>query len=176
MFSHSAKKRKHITHRISRVWYTDAIMRRIEFLLIFAAVAILVGIFYVAQQQKPAGSPLPHMTVRETTGVFPPSIPVESDAKMTSDYEVTLSDGRARATHMFESAVEPSGQVSFYQNFFSDTKNGWVITGQSHNGDQDAIVAENPSGTLTVNIAKNPLTGHTVIDMGFLTRITRRKR
>jgi len=58
---------------------------------------------------------------------FPSDIPIEKGAKITSNYNGTLSDGSFQGTLVFKSAKSVDDNYTLYQNYFKS--HNWIVSG-----------------------------------------------
>lgn len=56
---------------------------------------------------------------------FPKDIPIEQGAKVVSNYNTTLSDGRFQGVKSFQTAKGIDEEISYYKNYLK--ANGWEI-------------------------------------------------
>lgn len=136
-------------------------------------VLVIIAIFWLIKVEvsSPVPTPIPNkienVPVGQAPREFPAQLPIESGAKIISNYNATSPDGRLQATRVFASTKSVQANYDLYNNYL--TKNGWKILGVANDPvkpDQKAIFAQSSTGVLTVTMYKST-TGSTV-DLSFL--------
>jgi len=117
---------------------------------IFAAIAILAVAAAVATRYLPAGNKkladssgnevakLPpekaspaidskSIAPEQTPDLFPKDMPIEKGAKVISNYNATIADGRYQGTKVFQTSNSVDENYALYENYFKT--HGWTVSG-----------------------------------------------
>jgi len=133
--------------------------------VIVVALIVIVWVVWSSLQQKPkppvsnnvVGNQITQVPANQLPAVFPPNIPMEPNRQIVENYNASAANGQEQATRSFQSLQTVAANVSLYENFLADPKNGWTVLSSTTSNTADAtLLAKNAGGILTIEISQLP--------------------
>ncbi|QQS22838.1 hypothetical protein IPM19_04405 [bacterium] len=84
---------------------------------------------------------------------FPEDIPLETDAKITQNYNSTTPEGHFQATRTFETQLTLAENYGIYEKFLKD--NGWTIIATTNDPGYKMIAGSKDKQNIQVTIDEN---------------------
>jgi len=144
--------------------------------IVIVAIIIVAGVFWFLKLRIDNGNqeaqPTPvnkieNFDTDEKPSQFPADLPMESGAKIISNYNATSPEGRLQATQVFESSQSVADNFDLYKSYLS--KNGWEILSQnSSNANLRLLIGQNSTGVLNVTIHRGDSATTSVVDLSFV--------
>lgn len=144
--------------------------------LAVVAALVILGILWLARTQLNVSRPTPSTTpvnkienfeADKKPAQFPAEVPVESGARIVSNYNATSPGGRLQATQAFESSRSVAANFKLYNDYL--TQNNWkILSEDSSKADLQFLIAQNDKGILNVSIHKGSTATTSIVDLSFL--------
>jgi cytoskeletal protein RodZ len=159
LFMRHIKKHKNMSENLSR--NLRYIAWAVLVLVVIGFIAIWV-VFHQASAVKQANqlhaNPVAAVPTSQLPAMFPPNVPLEPGATVTSNYNSAGANGQLQATRSFRSAKSADQNFAIYQDFLTGKASGWTIvstTNDPQTGDR-SFLAKGDGGSLTITIIAVP--------------------